>query len=334
MIFYFFLIFVLSIFFILLIRKYAKVWGLIDVPNERSMHNKAIAKGAGIAFYMAILLSLVLFHLDFLLAYLWLFMAISLIFILGLLDDFYNLSPKIKFTFLLLSTILLSFNEIIIQDIGIFFTFSITLSWLALPFTIFVIAGFTNAMNLIDGLDGLATMIGLVIFLCFVWIGYAYHDAFILFLSLSFLSTLLAFLIFNWSPASIFMGDSGSLLLGFVLSILSIHALRYIPAISILFIGAVPIIDTLIVMFRRKRRGSALCEGDACHIHHLLEHYFDGDIFKSVLLLVLIQILYISIGINLEKGIDQGWILVGFIFHLLVIYKILNTLIKKENINC
>jgi len=334
MIVYFFLIFILSIFFILVIRRYANSWGLIDIPNERSMHKKMIAKGAGIAFYMAILLSVVCFYLDFFLEYLWLFIAISLIFILGVLDDLYELSPKIKFIFLVFSTLLLSLNEIIIQDIGIFFSFSMTLSWFALPFTIFVIAGFTNAMNLIDGLDGLATMISLVILLCFFWIGYQYNDTFIVFLSLSFLSTLLAFLIFNWSPASIFMGDSGSLLLGFVISILSIRALLYIPAISILFITAIPIIDTLIVMLRRKRRGSALCEGDSCHLHHILQYYFQGKTSKSVLLLVCIQIVYLSIGIHLEKGIEQGWILIGFILHLLLIYKILEFLIKKKNINC
>jgi UDP-GlcNAc:undecaprenyl-phosphate GlcNAc-1-phosphate transferase len=320
--------------FIIFIRKNAKILGLLDMPNQRSMHSEAIPKGAGIAFYMALSLSLVFFHYDFMREIIWVYLAISLIFLLGVLDDLYTVLPKVKFLFIIFSVYLLSFNHLLIYDIGTFFSISISLTHFALPFTIFVLAGFTNAINLIDGLDALAGTISLLLFSVFFYIGYSHEDIFMQIFSLSFISILLAFLIFNYYPASIFMGDSGSLLLGFMLSILAIKSLAYIPAISVLFIGAIPIFDTLIVILRRKAHGHALCTADACHIHHIVKYYFKGNVHKSVFFLLLLQMIYIIIGLQFNKGLEQGFILILFLVNILIFYKVLDKIIKEENIHC
>lgn len=331
---YLIVVFFFNVIFIAIIKKNATNWGLIDTPNERSMHIKPTPKGAGIAFYVVFLLSSSIFYTDFMLTYLWAVIAISSIFILGLVDDYYGVSPKIKFLILILSTVILSFNNLIIYDIGTFWGISMTLSYFALPFTIFVVIGFTNAINLIDGLDGLSSMITLVIFIVFLWIGYYYKDFFLFIFSLTFITILIGFLFFNWSPASIFMGDSGSLMLGFILSILAIKSLAYIPAISILFIGAIPILDTLIVMLRRKRSAKSLCMADSCHLHHIVKYYFKGSTPKSVVFLVSIQMIYILIGLGFEKGIDQGLILIFFLMNIIFVYNLVNIMIAKAEIVC
>jgi len=330
----FFLVVIVTTILITFIRKYAFVFGLIDVPNERSIHHKPIARGAGIAFFLAFISIIPFFYIEVLANHIWFILSIFLVFATGVYDDIYTTTPKFKFLIIFISTTLLSFDGIIIDVLGRFFTVDIVLSWLALPFTIFVVSGFTNALNLIDGLDGLAASLSIVILATFFYIGYLHEDIFMMLLSGAFVAVLLAFLIYNWHPASIFMGDSGSLLLGFIISVLGIQSLRYIPPVAILYLGAVPILDTLIVMIRRKRAGHSFFLADTCHMHHLFKEVFHGNIPKTVLFLMLIQTFYTWIGLHLEKDIEQGWLLLIFIVNIFVFYKIFDKIIKKQNRVC
>lgn len=136
------------------------------------------------------------------------------------------------------------------------------------------LSGFTNALNLIDGLDGLAGTISFIILSTFLYIGLAHQDELIVTICSIVLSSLVAFLIFNWNPAKIFMGDSGSLFLGFVISIVATISLKYIHPISVLYLVALPIVDTLIVMVRRIRNGKSHFSPDKTHIHHILLNFF------------------------------------------------------------
>ena len=111
-----------------------------------------------------------------------------------------------------------------------------------LPFTIFALAGFTNALNLIDGLDA---SISIVILSSFLYIGYIHKNELMIVLCSLTIASLLAFLIFNWNPAKIFMGDSGSLFLGFIISVVACISLEYIHPIAIFYLAALPIVDTL-----------------------------------------------------------------------------------------
>jgi UDP-GlcNAc:undecaprenyl-phosphate GlcNAc-1-phosphate transferase len=334
MLYTFVLVFLLTILFIRVIRNNAKKWNLIDVPNERSTHKTYTARGAGIAFYLAVMLVVPFFYFDLIVAYIWTTLAIFLIFLIGVIDDFTSTSPRTKFIFIIVSTIFLSFDHIMITQLHTFFGFDITLSWFALPFSIFVVSGFTNALNLIDGLDGLAATISLVILTTFFYLGYRYNDMFMMLLSGVFMATLLAFLLYNWYPASIFMGDSGSLLLGFVISILAIKSLSYIPPISILFLGALPIIDTLVVMIRRKKAGRSFFSADSCHMHHLCKTLFANSTPKTVLFLGMIQIIYSIIGLQLSLEVNQGWILVLFIVNILCSYIVFDKMIEKQKREC
>ena len=330
----FIIIFFLSLLLVNLVKIYAPKIGLMDIPNGRSTHCSIVPRGAGIGFYLAVAIVLPLFHFDYILNHLWIFLAIFLVFIVGVLDDHHDTSPNTKFIVLIVSTVLLSFDAVIINDLGIFFGIHITLGWLALPFTVFAVVGFTNALNLIDGLDGLAATVSIVILGTFFIVGYKNDDLFMMLLSGAFISSLLAFLIFNWNPASIFMGDSGSLTLGFVISVLAIKSLAYMPTVSILFIAAIPLFDTLIVMIRRKLNGRSAFSADRCHLHHILRHFFAEDTKRTVLFLGVLQAIYSITGLQLDKNMDEGYLLIQFLLNIVLLYLYLGAMIKRQKREC
>lgn len=328
------LVFVLSWIFIAIVRYYAPHFGLIDIPNNRSIHQKQTPRAAGLGFFLAVASVFPFFHLDIVLSYPWTFVAIIVIFLIGILDDHHDTSANTKFLIIILATVFLYFDGIVICNVGTFFGYPLALGWFALPFTIFAVVGFTNALNLIDGLDGLAATVSLVILGALFWVGYVNDDSFITVISSVFIATLLAFLIYNWHPASIFMGDSGSLILGFVIALLAVKSLAYLPAVSILFVAAVPILDTVIVMVRRKIRGRSMFSADRCHIHHILRHFFAEDTRKTVLFLGVLQVVYSLTGLQLQKGADTGVVLVLFILNSIMLYMFLAAMIKRQQRSC
>lgn len=324
-----------SVFLISAVRKNAVRFGLLDVPNERSTHKRRTARGAGIGFYLAVALILPIFHFDLLLKHLPIFVAIMLVFIVGLLDDHRDTSPKTKFVVIILSTLLLSIDHLYIDNLGVFFGANIHLGlWAAIPLTVFAVVGFTNALNLIDGLDGLAGTVSLVILGSFLYVGCQHDDMFMIVLSGSFIAALLGFLYFNWHPASIFMGDSGSLTLGFVIAVLAIRSLEYIPAVSILFIAALPILDTIIVMVRRKMKGRSMFEADRCHTHHIMRHFFHEDTPRTVVAFGVMQIIYSLTALQIDKTVDSSIVILLFIMNVVLMYLFLAAMIKRQKRDC
>ena len=330
----FIFVFIVSLLLIKMVKMYAPRLGLMDVPNERSAHCNIVPRGAGIGFYLPIALILPLLHYDLIASYLWTWGAIFSVFVVGLLDDHHDTSPNTKFFVIIFATVLLFFDNIAINDLGTFLGYELSLGWFALPFTIFAVVGFTNALNLIDGLYGLAATVSIVILGTFFIVGYQNDDQFMMLVSGAFISALAAFLIFNWSPASIFMGDSGSLTLGFVISMLAIKSLEYLPTVSILFIAAIPLFDTLIVMIRRKLKGRSAFDADSCHLHHILKHFFADDTKKTVLFLGVLQAIYSITGLQLDKHMDEGYLLIQFLLNIVLLYLYLGAMIKRQKRDC
>lgn len=323
--------FAVSLFFIKLLIRYASTLGLVDVPNHRSVHQNVTPRGAGIAMMLAIILSDVLFWNEIVFTHLISFIAIFLIFTVGVLDDHRDTTPKTKFFVMIIAVLLLYYDGLCIDSLGVIFGIHFDLGWLALPYTIFAVAGLTNAMNLADGLDGLAAGMGIVILTAFAVIGFEHHDPFISGLSLSMITALSAFLLFNWNPAKIFMGDSGSLTLGFVIAVLWIKALPYIQPTVILFLAAIPVMDTLIVMIRRKRNGKSMFSADKLHMHHLLLNFFNGNVKKTVIFIVLLQAFYSILGYELGNYPHQRYIIIFFLLNLVILYILLNAMIIKQH---
>jgi len=301
----------------LLIRNASRL-GLVDVPNARSVHKKLTPRGAGIGFVGSVMAALLLFDFGHLVHYYYIYLAILLVFAVGAIDDRSEVSPKLKFIFIFFASLLLYFNGVYIDRLGSYFGYEICLpaGVAVFLFSFFAIAGYTNALNLIDGLDGLAGTVSLIILGAFLSIGLIHGDELIITLSSLFIAALAAFLYFNWHPAKIFMGDSGSLTLGFVISILSIKSLVYITPAAMLFIIAIPILDTFIVMTRRIQRGVSPFKADKNHLHHFL-YNMKADVRFTVMLLIYIQLAFSIIGYQLRSADNVlSLILFGTLFFI------------------
>jgi len=260
----------------------AERFDLLDAPSSRKVHNVAIPRIGGLAIFLAFSLALfsalffknanteLLDNKDII----YLVAGGILSFLLGFYDDIKQLGPKVKFFAQVLIAIFAFFGGIKIKLIGLPLIGPIYFGWLELPMTIFWMLLVINAINLIDGLDGLAA--GVSLFVCIVLMAVTMiHGNFLVAIALACLSgSLLGFLVFNFNPASIFMGDSGSYFLGYMLASLSIvGAVKSHTAftflIPIIALG-VPILDTIWATVRRFIFGQELFQPDKDHFHHRL----------------------------------------------------------------
>ncbi|MEK6659137.1 MAG: MraY family glycosyltransferase [Campylobacterota bacterium] len=328
--------FTLSFLFIYLLIRHASKIGILDIPNDRSIHASTIPRSGGIGFISALFISFALLETALFLQYIYMFLAIAIVFIAGFYDDYKNLSPRIKFFAIGSSTLFLYFNNIYIDSLGIYFGFDATLFYLSIPFTIFVVSGFTNALNLIDGLDGLAGGISIVILATFAYVGFVFNDELIFLLSMFSISVLVAFTMFNWSPAKIFMGDSGSLSIGFIISTIAILSIKHIHPVIILYFAAIPIIDTVVVMLRRINTKRSPFLADKTHIHHILYKFF-GDAKQTATFLILAQLIFCFLGYVVARHIEHypnGLFPIAMIFTFFILiamaYMIFTTILKKR----
>lgn len=311
--------FVVSLCLAWILTKTSHRFFLMDTPNHRSVHTQPIARSGGIAITLSFFIGIYLLGTPF---PLYMVFAILLVFGVGLLDDIKHVGSKSKFAIIFFAATLLYINGFYIDSIGTWLGYEITLGWFALPFLWFVMSGFTNGVNLIDGLDGLAASVSIIILLALGYIGFKYDDLFLYYSSFILAFSILGFLILNWHPASIFMGDSGSLTIGFIISILAIHALQYINPVSILLLAALPILDALVVMFRRIAHGKSPFEADKTHIHHIILRLKGGNVRLAVLLMITMQFLFTIIGLGFKIR-DQFIILLVFALIVFVFYHLL-----------
>jgi len=298
-----------------LIIKYSEKLNLIDIPNERSSHRNIVPRGAGIGFVLSLLINIAIYHPNIFMEYWYIFASILIVLIVGTIDDVYHAKPIVKIIMISLAVILLWINGISIKSLGSYFGYDIPLGWASLPFTLFALVAFTNALNLLDGIDGLAGIISLIIITFFGYIGYKNEDTLMMLLSLFTLASLSVFMILNYHPAKIFMGDSGSLTLGFIIAILAILSLKYIHPIVVLYLTALPVLDTLVVTIRRKRRGKPIFAPDNTHLHHILLKYIGekdekGHIKngnrRTIWILALFQLIFSSIGLIINSAIYRA----------------------------
>lgn len=260
---------------------------LFDAPSEdRKVHTQDIPNAGGIAIFGGFLFSCLVFipHLllpqaNFLMA------AAMIIFSMGLKDDIDDLTPYKKFIAQFVAALITSvLADIRIGDLhGVLGIHELSYP-VSVVLTIFVFVGVVNAFNLIDGVDGLAASLGIVMSLLYAFLFYKVDQLGYAYLSVALAGALIAFLYFNCSPARIFMGDSGSLFLGFMATILSIRIIRADIAEQLTFapltitsctalvaaVLVIPIFDTLRVLTLRLINGRSPFAADRNHLHHRL----------------------------------------------------------------
>ncbi|MDD3342468.1 MAG: MraY family glycosyltransferase [Sulfurospirillaceae bacterium] len=311
-----------------LLVKFIKIIPILDIPNGRSTHLHATPRSGGIAIFFSFCLSSFLFTTEQGSLFL---IPLFLVFVMGLWDDMFSLSSKQKLAMTFVAGMILFVCGFDIQRFGIFLGHEVVFPFnIALCFCAFAIAGFSNAVNLIDGLDGLASVVSIAILLAFAYIGFKFNDAFLWYMTTSIISILCGFLCFNWHPAKIFMGDSGSFVLGFLISMVAIYAIQkeYITAISILLLAAIPILDTLIVMLRRTLQGKNPLSADRTHMHHLILEQQQGNVVKTVLIIGLLQAFFSYIGLGFKVR-DDIIIFVLYLLCFVIFYFLLTP--TKEN---
>ncbi|TLP36813.1 glycosyltransferase family 4 protein [Arcobacter arenosus] len=277
--------------------------GLVDIPNERSSHKRVTPRGAGVVIGFVFFISIFLIDTSFALEHLNALVAIFIVYLCGIIDDQKGLSSKVKFLFIIVSSIIISLDGYVISSIGTFLGHDIELSFLAIPFTIFAVVGLTNGLNLTDGLDGLAGGISAVILTTILIVGIQNDDKTLIIIPTIVLSILAGFLLLNWNPAKVFMGDSGSLFLGFTISFLAIKALSYVTPTAALFLVAIPVLDTMIVIRRRLQRGKSPFSADKNHMHHIL-YKMKRNVKFTVSTIIMIQGVFALIFLQITNSSD------------------------------
>lgn len=287
-----------SLFVLPKLARIAKAIGLLDKPAEkRKVHKIPRPLVGGIGIIIAATFSaLILVPLAGMRGY---FLGLSLLLLVGFLDDFKELGHRQKFFAQIVATALLMyFSKIYLVTFGDLAGFGEIvlppLSWIIWTLTIFCVVGVINAINLMDGLDGLAGGISFVAFLAFAIHASIAGNETLLLLNLALAGAVLGFLRFNWYPSSLFMGDAGSLCLGFSLAFMALALTQgstaKVSPVCPLLILAVPITDTLTVMGKRILRGQSPFKADRYHLHHILMRYGLGRV-TAVKVIVGISIL-------------------------------------------
>uniref|UniRef100_A0A831XFT2 Undecaprenyl/decaprenyl-phosphate alpha-N-acetylglucosaminyl 1-phosphate transferase n=1 Tax=Geobacter metallireducens TaxID=28232 RepID=A0A831XFT2_GEOME len=257
------------------VSRIAVRFGGIDRPNDRKVHRDETPRLGGIAIFLSFLFSLLMFT-DVDQTTRGFIAGALVVFLTGLLDDLAPLTPRQKFVGEVAAALVgLTMGGIWLESLGNLFGFGeISLGWFSKPFTVFAVVGMMNAINLIDGLDGLAAGVSAIACLAFGALGYWSGNPVLTLLAVGLLGSLVGFLWHNSYPARIFMGDSGSLFLGYCMGVFSVMLVNdarfHISPMLPVFILGVPLIDTLVVMGGRLRKGRGVFAPDRSHIHHRL----------------------------------------------------------------
>lgn len=301
--------------------KVAKLKHLVDEPKEiRKSHRWSIPTIGGIVIFGSILFSYSLWFPDeyshisgMLVNFKYIIASLILLFFVGIKDDIIGTATLKKFiSHLIVAYILVVMGNLRILNFNGLFGIDIQLEiWQSYLLSFFIYIVIANSINLIDGLDGLASGIGLISTIAFGYLFFVSGDIPIALLSIVTAGSLLGFLVFNFSPAKIFMGDSGSLILGVILyvlaiNIINIQSINFVAwfeklnkAVLAMSILAYPLLDTLRVFTIRIIRGNSPFKADNNHIHHKLIRLGMSHT-KAVFILYFFSILIIVLQIILQ----------------------------------
>ncbi|MEG2621153.1 MAG: MraY family glycosyltransferase, partial [Bacilli bacterium] len=278
-----------------LVKKISIHIGAVDYPNERKIHKKPMPRAGGLMMFFGFIFGYMLFAQENtqMLAIL---IASFIVVLTGIIDDISPLKARQKLIGQVVAACIVTFyGNILLNDIsafGLYFDFGI----FAYPLTIIFMVALMNCINFIDGLDGLAAGISAIFFTTIGIIAFIMHNIGSLEITLTFImiGASLGFLIFNFNPAKIFMGESGSMFLGFMISVVCLVGFKAVTLTSLvvpMLILAIPILDTFFAIIRRIINKKPIYEADKEHLHHqLLNKKFSQR--KTVLIIYAVSILF------------------------------------------
>ena len=310
--------------------KLAKKTGAMDAPNARKVHKKPVPRIGGLAIYAGFISAIIFVAIKFgldgeqLQEIVGLILSGSLIVALGLIDDYKNLPARVKLLGqIFAATILVLFFGVRIDFVTDPFGGYFYLEWFAIPATIFWLVGLTNTVNLIDGLDGLAAGVASIASMTIMLVALDQNLILVAILTAALAGSAVGFLKYNFNPAEIFMGDTGSMFLGFMLAGISVtgsvKSVATIALIVPIFALGLPILDTTFAIVRRFRGGVPIFKPDKGHLHHrLLSVGFSQR--QAVLLMYVISALFGLSAIAMTEVSRQVAVVILLIIIVAIIY--------------
>lgn len=267
---------IISLVLVPIVRKQAIASGYYDAPGERKIHKYPIPRLGGIAIWLGFMLALGIlvllnWHRELNSALPGILIGGTLIFCLGLLDDLRNLSPYLKLAVQFIAALTAFALGVQINNLDLPGAQLLVLNALSLPVTVIWVVGLMNAMNFIDGIDGLAAGVTTLSALTLTVVAMFTNQPSSALLAALLAGSSLGFLVYNFHPAKIFMGDSGALFCGFVLACIAVTGVLKTKVVVMLlpiFVLSVPILDITYSVFRRLLQGKNPFLPDASHIHH------------------------------------------------------------------
>jgi undecaprenyl-phosphate alpha-N-acetylglucosaminyl 1-phosphatetransferase len=315
--------FVLSFTTILLLKPIAEKIDLVDIPGGRKQHASATPLIGGIAMLLGFLMSLLLLP-DSLKPFRGLIFGSVLLVFVGMLDDFREISPRGRLIAQISALCVMIFwSHVQLENLGnLFGQGSVHLSWLAIPLTLFGAASLINAINMIDGRDGLSgsiTLIALLHLMILACLMGCFAQAMVLSL---FIASLMAYLCFNfplpWRPqASCFMGDAGSMLLGFILAWFTISLSQQPNTLAgpahMLWIVAIPLLDLATVFIKRMKSKRSPFDAGPDHIYNVLEQKGFSKVATLWILLAATLLTNLAAALMIAFQVPELWVLCGFL---------------------
>lgn len=318
-----------------IVKKIAFHVNAVDKPDhKRKVHYKVMPSMGGLAIFISFLIGYMLFAPKTT-QMLSILIGGFIIVLIGMLDDIKPLPPKYKMVGqILAASIAVFYGNIIFDDMTIFkhtFEFGI----FAYPLSVIFMVAIMNAINFADGLDGLAAGTSTVYFITIATMGYILNKlgGLDVILCLIMIGACLGFLVYNFYPATIFMGDTGSLFLGFIISVIALLGFKTATITSLiipLLLLFVPILDTILAMGRRTLKGESISSADREHLHHQLLKQTKSTA-KTVLLMYAINALFACVSIFYTLGDKKLSMLLYGVLLLLIVILIFKTDILFEH---
>mgnify|MGYP002783507841 FL=1 len=310
--------FLVSFLFFPVFIKLLRQWKVFDESGGHKIHLAFTPSMGGLSIFLgAIVTLLICLSLQQWIALKFFFVSIALMFFIGLRDDILALSARQKlYSQLLPIAILIILGQTMVRSTyGLVWDQSLPM-WAAVVLTAFIFVILTNAYNLIDGLDGLAGTVGVLILSFFGGWFFAVGDVVLSYIAFAFVGGLLSFLFFNWQPAKIFMGDTGTLMIGFLISFLALtfidrnyslpheHPFKFSSSIgTAVCILIIPVFDTCRVIILRLRKFQSPFQADRNHVHHqFLNLGFSHS--RTVVCMAAINMFFVGLAVVLKKFSD------------------------------
>lgn len=306
-----------------IIKKVAVHVNAMDIPNGRKVHTKPIPRLGGLAIVSGFMLGYMLFGEPNVLMNS-ILMGSFVIVITGMVDDINPIPAKVKFFFQLVAVlIVVLYGNINISKLTVL-GYLIDFKLFTIPLTILFLLTCINCINLIDGLDGLSSGISAIYFLTVGVISIIMGRTGIYYvISLVMLGSTLGFLIHNFHPADIFLGDSGSMFLGYIIGVIALLGYKTVVLTSIvipLLILAIPLLDVIFAIIRRKLKGESMAKPDKSHIHHQLLRITSSQ-RKTVIIIYIVQLLFsVAAIIYMLHSPKIGYIVYGILMIIVIAF--------------